>query len=328
MKQKFYAARHTDGDICRKSSSGGAFTAITDSWFQTYGDTAVVYGCILDENLKARHIRANTPQQRDSMRGSKYIGSDMSGIMNQVEADLKSGNYVLFSGTPCQIGGLRAYLKAKGVAPTVQLLTVEVICHGVGSVRYFWDYVASYEKRYKSKAMNCNFRGKMRPGKTQQMVIWFENGKIYESPSLKYDEFYSVYGSNHILRPSCHNCKYAQPDRNADISLADGWGITVAGHEEKSLVISNTAQGERWIQRGFENVRHEEVSFAQIHQPNMIAPSKRPEDYDRFWNVYWTEGYNGVQRYLGKDSVGARLKNKIVHMMYILRITEIIRMLK
>ena len=84
MEQLCFSAIHKDEKIEKNSSSGGAFTAITDAWFSEHGEDAVVYGCILDENLDAKHIRATTKEQRDRMRGSKYIASDITGIYGQV----------------------------------------------------------------------------------------------------------------------------------------------------------------------------------------------------------------------------------------------------
>ena len=148
MKQKYYVAIHNSNDIWKRSSSGGAFTAITDAWFEKYNESAVVYGCVFDENLNAVHIRTTTKVKRDRMCGSKYIQSNIAGIFKDVENDLNNGLYVCFSGTPCQIAGLKKYLECKKVEQKEYLLTIEVICHGVGSIKFFKDYIKDLEKKY------------------------------------------------------------------------------------------------------------------------------------------------------------------------------------
>lgn len=204
MQQRFYTAIHKNKDICQKSSSGGAFTAITDAWFETYKDKAVVYGCVLDQNLKAKHIRATIPEERNKMRGSKYIESDISGISEQIEKDLKNGMYVAFSGTPCQIAGIKTYINNRDVSWENQLITIEVLCHGVAIEDFFRDYIKHLEHKYKSKAVNCNFRAKTRADALEKMQVHFENGKKYTAGSTKYDWFYSAYLGNYVLKPACY----------------------------------------------------------------------------------------------------------------------------
>lgn len=326
MEQHYYAAMHINEDICRKSSSGGAFTAITDAWFAAYPSKSVVYGCAMDEQLRAKHIRATNQQQRDQMRGSKYIGSDMSGVMRLVEQDLKNDLYVLFSGTPCQIAGLKSFLNVKGVECGSRLLTLEVICHGVGSVRFFEDYIQSFEKRYKSKVVRCNFRGKCRPGKRQQMVLGFANGKTYESPSIRYDGFYSAYLRNFILRPSCYVCPYARQEREADISIADDWRA-VSEQTSRSLVIANSEAGWKWADTSLMYMRYEEIAAEQVFQPNMHHPCEKPADYDSFWSEYHRSGYSGTQKILGNDDIKSNLKKVAIHFVYHFRILDTLKLL-
>lgn len=109
MNQLFLAACHKDSEVEKKSSSGGAFTAITDAWFDDYGDKAVVYGCVFDEFLNVKHIRADSREQRDRMRGSKYVVSDVSGIYKSVAEDIKSGFFVAFPVLPVKLLLFKAF---------------------------------------------------------------------------------------------------------------------------------------------------------------------------------------------------------------------------
>lgn len=324
-KQRFYLAVHKKTDVCKKSSSGGAFTAITDSWFQEHGKKAVVYGCVMDEQLIARHIRADNTTGRDAMRGSKYIGSDMSGIMRMVAGDIQNGYFVAFSGTPCQIVGLLSFLQAKGISKPEQLLTVEVICHGVASLSFFRDYLSSYKKKYKKRITACSFRGKKRPGKSAQMVLQFEDGTEYQSPSGKYDGFYAPYSRNYILRPSCYQCRYAQNNRFADITVGDHWEKQHRFLDSRSLIISNSVMGEEWVHRALAHMDCEELTAEQIHQPNMKAPSPKPDNYSLFWNVYREDGYKGAQRVLGLNTLKGAVCSMLVRVLYWLHIDEALK---
>ena len=328
MKQRFFTACHKDSDVCRKSASGGAFTAITDQWFAAFGESAVIYGCAWGENLQPRHIRATDPSARDKMRGSKYIGSEMSMIFRQVADDIENEKNVAFSGTPCQIAGLKSFLNVKGIGVGEKLLTIEVICHGVASSKFFRDYIEHLEKKYKAKAISCNFRSKSRPGKIQDLSVTFDNGKKYQASSTRYDWFYSAYNSkNLILRPSCYHCEYARPERVADISIGDHWGDQAVGMG-KSLIIANTPLGLQWIQRLSGNMVCQEIASNQVHQDRMNNPCMKPHSYDQFWQIYRSDGYLAAQRFLGNNTTKGRLKSMAAGAAVCLGMDTIVKKLK
>lgn len=186
----FYKARHGERQVVKSSSSGGVFTALSDEILREGG---IVYGCVLDSELKARHIRAGDAVGRNRMRGSKYIQSRIdSSTYAAVAEDLKARKAVLFTGTPCQISALLSFLTLKNV-DTEPLYTVECLCHGVASTRFFRDYVRHLEERFHGKALSCNFRAKRGAGQKQDMLVEFSNGKRYHASSTNYDWFYSVY---------------------------------------------------------------------------------------------------------------------------------------
>ena len=116
----FYAVKHLQEEIRENSSSGGAFTAFAQTVLEHDG---VIYGAAFDENFTVKHIRAED-QSWTALRTAKYVQSDMGDIFQRVKADLKDGREVLFSGTPCQIDGLRNYLKR---VDTTRLITVDLI---------------------------------------------------------------------------------------------------------------------------------------------------------------------------------------------------------
>lgn len=306
MEQKFFTASHCDAQVINKSSSGGMFSAITDEWFSVYGSKAVVYGCVLDENLNARHIRAVNIEERNKMRGSKYISSNVSGIYKSVADDLKNGCYVLFSGTPCQVAAVNAYLSVCNVEKNSQFITVEVICHGVGSNKFFDDYIKNLESKYKSEAVFCSFRAKSKPGKKQDMQVVFKNGKKFTASSTNYDWFYSAYTKNYILRPACFKCKFAKRERTADISIADNWN---SGNGFESILIINNQTGYSLFENLKNNLNYKEINFDEIHQPNMHNPSVAPEKYSEFWDIYNNQGYLSVQKFLGNNTLKGKARS-------------------
>lgn len=326
--QRFFSAYHSDDNIIKKSASGGAFTALTDYWFSAHGEFAAVYGCVFDDKLNAKHIRAVNKDDRDKMRGSKYIASEISGVFNAVVKDISENRFVLFSGTPCQISGLLSYLGKIGIK-TDNLLTVEVLCHGVGSNRFFEDYIAHLEKRYKSKALSVSFGAKKRLGKLKDIEVIFENGKQYNAASTKYDWFSSLYFGNYILRPSCFSCKFATDKRNADISIADDWGRTSKVNlVSRSLIISNTDKGFACLSNALNSMNYEEISITQVNQLHMRQPSEKPRKYDDFWHVYTEKGYLEAQKYVGNNTLSGKAKSALVRVLYTLHLLEAIKLIK
>ncbi len=311
MEQRFFSAWHKDAVIWKRSSSGGAFSAISDVFFDEHGENAVIYGCILNEKLDAVHIRAVSKEERNKMCGSKYIGSNLSGIFKQVRDDLLCNKKVLFSGTPCQIAGLKSFLNVSACDAS-SLLTVEVICHGVGSVRFFNDYTAHLEKRYKSKAVSCRFRAKSRAEKRQDMEVVFENGKKYNASSTKYDWFYSVFLKDLVLRPSCYVCPFAKKERGADISIADHWSSEASRYNKaSSLVITNTKIGLEWAMAGFSNMEYREIKYEEVHQPHMEAPAKKPSMHGELWEIYNKGGYLELQKAVGNNTFSGIFKAQL-----------------
>ena len=272
-----------------------------------------MYGCILGNDLKARHIRATTLDERNLMRGSKYIASNMSGVYQAIEHDLKSGHYVCFSGTPCQVAAVKKYISSKHIKiDNEQLFTIEVICHGVAVDKFFDDYINNLEKKYKSKAVSCKFRAKHRPGARQDVEVVFSNGKRYTSPSTRYDWFYSVYLKNLVLKPACYHCKFAVPERNADISIADYWEKGKTLDRAHSTIIINSRFGNEVWQLAKIDMDWREIDESEAYFPNMHHPTEKPNDYDKFWGIYNKEGYLAAQRYVGNNTVKGKLKFLII----------------
>lgn len=319
---KYYIGYHNDSGTVKKSSSGGAFTAISDIVLEKYD--GIVFGCALNEKLEAVHIRVENKDDRNRIRGSKYIQSSIIETYKQIEKDLKNDKYVLFSGTPCQVVAIKNYLDIKKIN-TKKLLTVEVTCHGVGSNKFFKDYIKHLEKKYKGKALCCNFRAKEKPKKIQQIKILFNNNKKYISPSSSTDWFYTTYLKNLILRPSCYHCSFAKEERTADITIADAWGYKVNDNISRSLIIFNTSKSERIINEISNRMVLNEVTRNDFNQNTMKKATNCPNNREKFWNIYNAEGYLAAQKYVGNNTPKGKLKMLIAAFLYKTNLEKIIK---
>lgn len=319
--QTFYKFKHNDSNIEKHSSSGGAFTMLSDEILNAGG---MVYGCVLNDKLDAVHVRATSKLTRDQMRGSKYIQSDMSLVYDQIAEDLRQNELVLFSGTPCQTSAVQNYLCLKRV-PMDGFISAEVICHGVGSTLFFHDYIRNKERRYHAKAISVNFRSKYRVGQKQDMTISFKNGKSYHAASTNLDGFYSLYLQNFILRPSCYTCKFAKMNRVADISIADFWDSK--DNESYSLIVSNTDKGAALLKKQTAGTLIE-VDKETVHQPHMKSPSEIPKQRNKFWEVYLKDGYEAVQTVFGNNTPKGRIKYFAAEILWLLHMTGIAKKIR
>lgn len=303
---QLYSLYHRDAAVRRGSSSGGAFTCITDSVFALH-DRVAIWGCTLNAEQRAVHTRATDRAGRDAMRGSKYVASSGLGdAFRGVRRDLEDGYFVVFSGTPCQVSGLLSFLRAVGVE-TESLLTIDFVCHGVGSNAFFEDYLRDMERRCKSRVVQCRFRAHAQPGKKQDMELLFENGRAYHAPSTRHDWFYSVYLKNLVLRPACYTCKFESAAGESDITLADDWSVR---DRDMSLLLLRTPSAEALLPYMREAADLREKEAAQ-EIPNLHRPTPRPAAYDAFWEAYRTGGYLAAQRMVGNHTFAGRLRFRL-----------------
>ncbi len=213
-----YAARTRDLDLRLASSSGGIFTELAKPILTQGG---VVFGCILEKGtVKAIHAKAETPDELAAMRGSKYVQSDLRNTLREAKAELEKGRQVLFSGTPCQIAGLNAYLGKE----YDNLLTVEVICHGAPAPEVFEKFKREEEARANSSLMTIAFRNKKYSWKRWSLVSGFADTNEHEVPLYSHP-YMRAFLANLCLRDSCYRCAAREGRSKADFTIADFWGI-------------------------------------------------------------------------------------------------------
>lgn len=194
---------------------GGALAkhALSIGWY--------VCGAAFDENWKLSHIVSNEITILDKIRGSKYLQSDMSGVHHAICSLLKKGEKVLFIGTPCQTAGLRNLVPASHAE---NLLTCEIICHGVNSPLVWDGYKKFIEEKHHSRLATYNFRSKTKGWGKLRASYSFQNGKRIDEPAYK-NVFHSWFGQHYMMRESCFRCKFRTEERYSDIVIGDFWGI-------------------------------------------------------------------------------------------------------
>lgn len=212
---KVYASKNKNEQIRSKSSSGGVFTALAEAVLRQGG---VVFGARFDSNWEVKHDFVSESQDLSIFRGSKYMQSRIGNTYVQAERFLKDGRYVLYSGTPCQIAGLNRYLRKE----YDNLLTVDVICHGVPSPLVWRNYLKNVAQG--QRVTDVAFRNKTHSWKKYNLSIKGEAGTLIDQPF--YENLYMRgFLEDIYLRPSCYECACKSGKSRADITLGDFWGI-------------------------------------------------------------------------------------------------------
>lgn len=286
--QRVYSGWSADEKVRLNSSSGGAFTEIARPVLENGG---VVFGCALNGTLQAEHTYVESIEDlRLSLRGSKYVQSKIGVSYRKAKDFLRQGRKVLFSGTPCQIAGLRNYLKKD----YDNLITVDLICHGVPSPMMFDEYkkyisategmvLTDVKFRCKKSSWifyNMTVTGHVEKSSAEKTYI----GDYYEDPYIR------GFLRDYFLRPSCHQCHFTSTMRCSDFTIADWWGYKPTdsadkGFEQKgvSLVLCNTDKAVslskqmkmKWRERTLEEAKRTNISLSK--------PFPMPDIRREFW---------------------------------------------
>lgn len=300
-----YAVKNNDDAVRLQSSSGGLFTLFAENIISGDG---VVFGARFDEEWGVKHDFAETVEELGAFRGSKYVQSSIGHSFIQVRKFLTDGRKVLFTGTPCQVSGLKKFLKKE----YENLLTVEVACHGVPSPRVWKDYLVYRCNLRRSgknnipKISNVRFRDKSNGWKQYGLRIEFGNSIISKdsscsaqvagcceiTPSNK-DIYMRGFLMNLYLRPSCYKCAAKRFKSGADMTIADYWGIENIHpqfDDDKGigLVFLNSSKGEQYFSMVSSRVVSLVSDFKESVKYNscIMDSIEEPVLRSRFWRVY------------------------------------------
>ena len=304
FKPTIYAAQNKNEEIRLKSSSGGIFSVFAETVLNLDG---YVYGARWND-LKVEHCEICNIDELDSLRGSKYLQSNIGMIYKEVEKRLKDNKKVLFTGTGCQIAGLKSYLRKEYDF----LYTVEIVCHGIPSNTVFKKYVSEMEEIQKTKLIDINFRDKISGWNTYSISTKFESGNI-ESCIFNQNSFMKGYIQNMYLRPSCTSCKFKQMKSGSDILLGDFWGVNELGspwndNKGTSVVFINSSKGEELFQLSSTYINFTDVNleFATQFNPCIVRP------VDNYQNIYDDLSELSLQEAVNKNTVVVKKPSKIV----------------
>ncbi len=208
-----YVVQNKNERVLRESTSGGAFTAIAEYVIEKGG---IVYGAAFDSDLHVRHIGVTTKSELYKLRGSKYVQSEIGNCLRSVASSLQQGQFVLFSGTPCQIEGLLNYLNGK----PRNLITVDIVCRAVPSPLVLKKYI-EYKRALCPEIEEVRFRDKYYGYKYSQCSIYDKNGTLMYHNGIDTDEYLRAFFSNICDRPACYVCAFKKRYRKSDCTLWD-----------------------------------------------------------------------------------------------------------
>lgn len=235
---KAYACYNKSEEIRQNSSSGGLFYLLATKVISNGG---VVFGAAFNDSFEVFHRKVDRLEDIDSIMRSKYVQSDIGSAYKEIKTLVDSGKLVLFSGTPCQVSGVKAIC-----GNSDKLITIDFICHGTPLRKTWYKYLRAISNGRNIRTIN--FRDKTYGWTNYSLRIDFEDG-VYIKNKLE-DPYLRAFSMNLSLRDSCYSCAYRGIDRQADITLADYWGVkTVHPNMHKqngtSAVIIRTRIGEK-----------------------------------------------------------------------------------
>ena len=281
-----YAMKNKDEEIRLRSSSGGMFYLLAENIIRQNG---VVYGAGFDGDFSVKHIKINKEQEIGLLQGSKYLQSSIGNTYVQVKKDLEGDKKVLFTGTPCQIEGLKNFLRKD----YINLFTMDFICHGVPSPMIWKEYLNEIRDNKQGEIKTVYFRDKKLGWKLFSLKIIFDKDTYIND--LNQDLYMKGFLQDLYLRPSCYNCKFKKINRLSDITVADFWGIDkvlpkMDDDKGTSLIIIHTDKGKQLFDILFDRMIVNEVNMNEALKYNLSMiksvkyNKKRKEFFERFIN--------------------------------------------
>ena len=306
-----YAA-YCKNEECRiKSSSGGIFTQIAEEILKMGG---VVFGAAFDADWTVHHIAVDTCDGLEQLRGSKYLQSRTEDTFQEVKKNLEQGRTVLYSGTPCEIEGLKSYLGKEYDA----LYTQDLICHGSPSPKLWKKYLAYQEKKNNAKVQEVSFRHKKYGWGNYCLFLGFSNGvKLFDRAAKNW--YMQMFVQDLCLRPSCYQCAFKKMNRASDLTLADFWGgdeICPELSDDKglSLVLVHSQKGKDLLNRIKDKVVCKRVDAQQAlaSNPSIIQSVPKPFMRDDFMEHLDTVEIDQLAKlYLRHPTIKSRIGNML-----------------
>lgn len=279
------------------SSSGGIFYVLAKHIIDKGG---FVYGAAFDESFQLYHIAARTIEELQPIRGSKYLQSNIGVTFREIKKLLLVGEYVFFSGTPCQVAGLKSYLQKE----YDRLLTADLICHGTPSQWMFDQHKAYLEQKYGGMLSSYHFRNEEGWGGCE--IIDFtnpKNGKTKHVINATYElsPYQYSFINSYTYRLSCYECLFAKVPRQGDITLGDFWGVkqvfpNIDTKKGVSAILINTPKGnEVWKQvKMYTEFEQTDYMAIAVRNKNLVTFTKKPVIREKVFEMIRERGYADV----------------------------------
>ena len=302
-----YAVYAKDEKLRLESSSGAVICLLANSVIDLRG---IVYGVAMSNDCRsAVYCRVNNGEDLSKLRGSKYLQAIVGDTYKNVKNDLQEGYIVLFSGTSCQINGLKSFLGKE----YENLYCVDVICHGTPSPKLWRKYVDYLEKQQNAKLISVNFRCKDNSWKDFGIKRIDEHHKaIYVSKDT--DPYMVMFLRDYCLRPSCYEC-VAKSNHKSDLTIADFWGIDNVAPEMNdgkgtSLVITRTDKGDSLFEIISKNLIKKAVTYEAgvSHNPSEYSSVRYPNKRNCFYGDLDSLGFDKMIQKYGQMSIRRHVK--------------------
>ena len=307
QRDTVYACWSNDHSIRRNSSSGGVFSELGMYVLHKKGR---VFGAAMDLNMQVNHRAVRDFSQMKKLRGSKYVQSRMDFCYRDVKKSLKENRLTLFTGTPCQTAGLYGYLGRDNE----NLVTCDLVCHGVPSPKVYNEYRGFLEDKFSSKIADVQFRDKRIGWLYFNMKICFKNGRVYRKGYFS-DPYIRGFLADLFLRTCCYDCQYTAAERVSDITLGDFWGYQPKGRKDRdndkgiSLVMTNTDRGAGLFNNIRERVCYFERDLNEAINGNRCLSGSfpKPKKRDQFWKDFGRFSFEEmIPIYMGKPKISIR----------------------
>ena len=269
--------------LINMASSGSIFELVADYVLDLGG---IVVGAAF-ENNKLKHIAIEEKKDLVSLKGSKYVQSDLNNIFKYIKENINDRK-ILFVGTPCQVAGLKSIVRSNN------LICVDIVCHGVPTPKLFDKYIKYLEDKNNSSVVNYNFRDKKTGWDTYSNTIVYKDKS--ESQIYYKNDYMKLFLSNIALRESCYDCNFKLGNKYSDITLGDFWGVKniypeMYNKNGVSAIIINTLLGREVFNSILSNVTYKKCNLDDILKCNSslekscCLPKNRKDFFEDLNNV-------------------------------------------
>lgn len=286
-----YAVKNKNKSNIKHSASGGAADAAAKAVLSKGG---IVFGAAYDDELVVRHIAVENDCDREKLRSSKYVQSNLGDCFISVKNELNSGRIVLFTGTPCQIASLYAFLGVE----YKNLYTIDLVCHGVPSPMMFQKYIDYIGKTLGETVLFYNFRSKEKKGWGSSHFVKIKTKTKTKIKTMEFDPYGYHFLQGNSFRESCYKCHYANLNRPGDLTLGDFWGVekyypkffSSAG---VSVVLINSDKGMSLFEKMKSYMEYIPIQLEEVlaKNGNLNHPTNRPERRNTIYSNIHSDDY-------------------------------------